>query len=162
LIQLPSNRTRLLVGRAERLGRFTAAGVDLDGSVSLPPGVAQYADQVVASEVRPVDGGVEVTVVAHLLLLRSRGYRDAGTQAFVVPLVGGADGLAVRDAPRPTSLPVAAGRPVGRPQVVPASVAPAAARAAPPGGGGGGRAGRLGAGVPSGWVPSRSPDRPRP
>jgi hypothetical protein len=117
-------------GRAERLGRFTAAGVDLDGSVSLPAGVAQYADQVVASEVHPVDGGVEVTVVAHVLLLRSGGYRDAGTLAFVVPLAGGADGLAVREAPRPTGLPVATGRPVGRPRAVPAGVAPAAARAA--------------------------------
>jgi hypothetical protein len=117
-------------GRAERLGRFTAAGVDLDGSVSLPPGVAQYADQVVASEVRPVDGGVEVTVVAHVLLLRRGGYRDAGTLAFVVPLAGGADGLAVREAPRPTGLPVATGRPAGRPPPAPASVAPAATRAA--------------------------------
>jgi hypothetical protein len=119
-----------VAGRAERLGRFTAAGVELDGSVSLPPGVAQYADQVVASEVRAVDGGVEVTVVAHVLLLRSGGYRDAGTLAFVVPLAGGADGLAVRGVPRPTGLPVAAGRPVGRAQGVPASLAPAAARAA--------------------------------
>jgi hypothetical protein len=117
-------------GRRERLGRFTAGGVDLDGSVSLPPGVAQYADQVVASEVRPVDGGVEVTLVAHVLLLRSGGYRDAGTLAFVVPLAGGAEGLAVREAPRPTGLPVAAGRPAGRPPAVPASVAPVAARAA--------------------------------
>jgi hypothetical protein len=98
--------------------------------VSLPPGVAQYVHQVVASEVRPVDGGVEVTVVAHVLLLRSGGYRDAGTLAFVVPLAGGADGLAVREAPRPTGLPVAAGRPAGRPPAVPASVAPVAARAA--------------------------------
>jgi hypothetical protein len=119
-----------VVGRAERLGRFTAAGVELDGSVSLPPGVAQYADQVVASEVRPADGGVEVTVVAHVLLLRSGGYRDAGTLAFVVPLAGGAEGLAVRGAPRPTGLPVAAGRPVGRAQAVPVSLAPAATRAA--------------------------------
>jgi hypothetical protein len=119
-----------VAGRAERLGRFTAAGLELDGAVSLPPGVAQYADQVVASEVRPVDGGIEVTVVAHVLLLRSGGYRDAGTLAFVVPLAGGADGLAVRGPPRPTGLPVAAGRPVGRPQAVPASLAAAAARAA--------------------------------
>jgi hypothetical protein len=119
-----------VAGRIERLGRFTAAGVDLEGSVSLPPGVAQYADQVVASEVRPVDGGVEVTVVAHVLLLRSGGYRDAGTLAFVVPLAGGAGGLAVREAPRPTAVPVAAGRPVGRSRSVPASVAPVAARAA--------------------------------
>jgi len=116
--------------RAERLGRFTAAGVELDGSVSLPPGTAQYADQVVASEVRPVDGGADVTVVAHVLLRRPGGYRDAGTLAFVVPLAGGAGGLAVRGAPRPTGLPVAAGRPVGRPQAAPGGLAAAAARAA--------------------------------
>jgi hypothetical protein len=119
-----------VAGRAERLGRFTAAGVELDRSVSLPPGVAQYADQVVASEVRPVDGGVEVTVVAHVLLRRAGGYRDAGTLAFVVPLAGGAGGLAVRGAPWPTGVPVAAGRPVGRSQAAPASVAAAASRVA--------------------------------
>jgi hypothetical protein len=117
-------------GRAERLGRFTAAGVELDRSVSLPTGVAQYADQVVASEVRPVDGGVEVTVVAHVLLRRPSGYRDAGTLAFVVPLAGGAGGLAVRGAPWPTGVPVVAGRPVGRSQAAPAGVAAAASRAA--------------------------------
>jgi hypothetical protein len=117
-------------GRAERLGRFTAAGVELDGAVSLPAGVTQYADQVVPSEVRPVDGGVEVTVLAHVLQLRSGGYRDGGTLAFVVPLTGGTGGLAVRGAPRPTGPPVAAGRPVGRPQAVSATLASAAARAA--------------------------------
>jgi Conjugative transposon protein TcpC len=117
-------------GRAERLGRFTAAGVELDGSVSLPAGVTQYADQVVASEVRPVDGGVEVTVLAHVLQLRSGGYRDGGTLAFVVPLVTGAGGLAVRGVPRPTGPPVAAGRLVGRPQAVSATLAPVVARAA--------------------------------
>jgi hypothetical protein len=117
-------------GRAERLGRFTAAGVELDGSVSLPSGVAQYADQVLASEVRPVDGGVEVTVVAHVLLRRPGGYRDGGTLAFVVPLAGGPAGLAVRGPPWPTGVPVAAGtRPTGRP-VAPAGVAATAARAA--------------------------------
>ena len=117
-------------GRVERLGRFAAAGVELNGSVSVPAGVAQYADQVVASEVRRVDGGVEVTVLAHVLQLRSGGYRDGGMLAFVVPLAAGAGGLAVRGAPRPAGVPVAAGRRVGRPPAAPASLAPAAARAA--------------------------------
>jgi hypothetical protein len=117
-------------GRAERLGRFTAAGVELDPSVSLRAGTTQYADQLVASDVRPVDGGVEVTVLAHLLQLRAGGYRDGGTLGFVVPLAGGTGGLVVRDAPRPASLPVAAGRRLERSQPVPAAMARAAARVA--------------------------------
>jgi hypothetical protein len=116
--------------RAERLGRFTVAGLELDGSVSPGAGLAQYADQLVASDVRPVDGGVEVTVLAHVLQVGADGYRDGGTLGFVVPLAGGAGGLAVRDAPRPASLPLAGGRRLGRSQPVPAAVAQAAARAA--------------------------------
>jgi hypothetical protein len=116
--------------RAARLGRFTAAGVDLDRSVSLPPGVSQYADQVVASGTRPVDGGIEVTVLAHVLQLRSGGYHDGGLLAFVVPLAGGQDRLAVRGAPRPTTPPVAAGLPLRRPQALSPALAAAAARVA--------------------------------
>lgn len=117
-------------GRAGRLGRFTAAGVELGGSVSARTGTTQYADQVVASEVRPVGGGTEVTVLAHVLQLDAGGYRDGGTLAFVVPLAGGAGGHVVRAAPRPAALPVAGGRRVGRPEAVPAGLAPAAARVA--------------------------------
>jgi hypothetical protein len=117
-------------GRAGRLGRFTAAGVELGGSVSARTGTTQYADQVVASEVRPVDGGTEVTVLAHVLQLDAGGYQDGGTLAFVVPLAGGAGGQVVRAAPRPAPLPVAGGRRVGRPEAVPAGLAPAAARVA--------------------------------
>jgi hypothetical protein len=47
--------------RAERLRRFAAAGVDLGGSVSVPDGVAQYADQLVVAGSSPVAGGIEVT-----------------------------------------------------------------------------------------------------
>jgi hypothetical protein len=43
-------------GRAERLGRFAVAGVDLGESVSVPAGVAQYADQVVPTGSTPVPG----------------------------------------------------------------------------------------------------------
>jgi hypothetical protein len=117
-------------GRAERLGRFTVAGLELDGSVSPRAGTTQYADQLVASDVRPVDGGVEVTVLAHVLQVGADGYRDGGTLGFVVPLAGGSGGLAVRDAPRPASLPLAGGLRVGRSQPVPAPVAQAAARTA--------------------------------
>jgi hypothetical protein len=73
-------------GRAQRLEQFTAAGLDLRRSVSLPAGMAQYADLVVAAGSRPVAGGVEATVLAHVLQVRSGAYRDGGTLAFVVPL----------------------------------------------------------------------------
>lgn len=116
--------------RGVRLGRFTAAGVDLEGSVSLPAGSSQYVDQVVAAGSRPVDGGVEVTVLAHLLQLRAGAYRDAGTLAFVVPLAAGRRGSAVSGAPRPAALPVAAGLRVGRPPVPAPELARAARRAA--------------------------------
>jgi hypothetical protein len=48
-------------GRAERLGRFAASGVDLRRSVSVPTGVAQYADLVVAAGQRAAAGRIEVT-----------------------------------------------------------------------------------------------------
>jgi Conjugative transposon protein TcpC len=116
--------------RAGRLGRFTAAGVDLERSVSMPAGSSQYVDQVVAAGARPVDGGVEVTVLAHLLQLRSGAYRDAGTVAFVVPLAAGRGGSAVSGVPRPTALPVAAGLRVGQPPVPAPELALAARRTA--------------------------------
>ena len=93
-------------GRAGRLRRFTAAGVDLDRAVSLPAGTSQYADQLEAVGVRPVAGGAEVTVLAHLLEMGRGGYRDRGTVAMVVPVAGGPGGLAVRGPPWPAPLPV--------------------------------------------------------
>ena len=116
--------------RAERLARFAAAGVDLGRSVSLPAGDAQYADLVVASGSRSVDGGVEVTVVAHLLQSRSGVYRDGGTLAFTVPLTIRREGIAVAGGPRPTSLPVASRLPLPRRPSVPTEVSRVAARMA--------------------------------
>ena len=64
--------------RARRRSRFTVAGTELRGSVSVPAGVAQYVDQVVAAGSRSVAGGIEVTVLAHVLQVRSGAYRTAG------------------------------------------------------------------------------------
>jgi hypothetical protein len=111
--------------RAERLGRFTAAGVDLRRSVSMPGGVAQYADQVVPAGSRPVAGGVEVTVLAHVLQVRSGAYRDGGTLAFVVPLAIRREGIAVAGGPRPTSLPFAPELSLPRPQPAPTGLSQA-------------------------------------
>jgi hypothetical protein len=73
-------------GRARRLGQLAVAGIDLGGSVSVPDGVAQYADHVVPTGSHPVPGGIEVTVLAHVLQVRSGACQDGGTLAFVVPL----------------------------------------------------------------------------
>jgi hypothetical protein len=117
-------------GRAARLAQFTAAGLDLRRSVSLPAGVAQYADHLTSSGSRPVEGGVEVTVLAHVLQLRSGVYQDGGTLAFAVPLAVRREGVAVSGRPRPTALPSASGLPPGRPRDVPAELSPAASRMA--------------------------------
>ena len=116
--------------RLERLGRFTAAGVDLRGSVSRPGGAAQYADLVVAAETRSVDGGVEVVVLAHLLQLRSGAYQDGGTLAFAVPLAVLADGVVVSGRPRPVAPPIAAGRSLPQARAVPAELSQVARRIA--------------------------------
>jgi hypothetical protein len=108
--------------RLERLGRFTAAGVDLRGSVSLPDGVAQYADLVVAASSRPIDGGIEVVVLAHLLQLRSGAYQDGGTLAFAVPLAVLPGGAVVRGRPRPVAPPIASGRSLPRARAAPAEL----------------------------------------
>jgi hypothetical protein len=116
--------------RSQRLDQFAAAGVDLRRSVSVPAGLAQYADLVVAAGSKPVTGGVEVTVLAHVLQTRSGAYRDGGTLAFVVPLVVRRQGMAVGGRPRPTPLPVAPGMSVPRPKSAPAELSRAAGRVA--------------------------------
>jgi hypothetical protein len=116
--------------RAQRLSQLSARGVDLRRSVSLPAGVAQYADLVVPADSRPVAGGLEVTVVAHLLHLRSDVYADGGTLAFVVPLAVRREGVAVAGRPRPTSVPVASRLALPRPAAVPASMSKLAGRVA--------------------------------
>jgi hypothetical protein len=108
--------------RLERLGRFTAAGVDLRASVTLPAGVAQYADLVVAADSRPIDGGIEVVVLAHLLQLRSGAYQDGGTLAFAVPLTVLPEGAVVRGRPRPVAPPIAPGRSLPQPRAAPAAL----------------------------------------
>jgi hypothetical protein len=116
--------------RAERLGRLTVAGADLSRSVSVPDGEAQYADLVVPAGSRPVANGIEVTVLAHVLQLRSGAYRDGGTLAFVVPLTTRREGIAVTGGPRPASLPVASGLALPHLPTVPPELAPVAGRMA--------------------------------
>ena len=116
--------------RAERLDRFTAAGVDLGRSISLPAGVTQYADLVVAAGGRSVAGGIEVTVLAHVLQVRSGAYRDGGTLAFLVPLAVRREGIAVGGRPRPTLLPVATRISLSRPRSASAELLRGAGRVA--------------------------------
>jgi hypothetical protein len=117
-------------GRTERLGQFAGAGVDLGGSVSLPEGMAQYVDQVVPAGRRPVAGGIEVTVLAHVLQVRSGAYQDGGTLAFVVPLAARGGRVAVAGRPRPTAPPIASGLALSRPRAAPAGVSRLAGRMA--------------------------------
>jgi hypothetical protein len=105
--------------RDRRLSRFAAAGADLRGSVSVPAGVDQYVDHVVAAGSRSVAGGIEVTVLAHVLQVRSGAYRDGGTLAFVVPIVVLPRGVAVRGRPRPTTVPIASGAALPHPPPTP-------------------------------------------
>ena len=97
----------------ERLERYLAKGLDLGTSVSVPAGASQYVDYVqpvathAAATAADGAGGVEVTVLAHLLESRSGAYQEGGMLAFVVPLTRGSHGLAVSGLPRPASLPIA-------------------------------------------------------
>ena len=116
--------------RADRLRQYSVAGADLRGSVAVPAGVSQYADLVVAAGSRSVADGVEITVLAHVLQLRSGAYRDGGTLAFVVPVVIRREGIAVTGRPRPTSLPIGSGLSLSRPGTAPANLSPTAGRLA--------------------------------
>jgi hypothetical protein len=116
--------------RAERLRQLTVAGLDLHGSVSVAHGTAQYVDHLVAAASTHDATGMEVTVLAHVLQLRSGTYRDGGTLAFVVPLAVRRMQVAVRAEPRPTALPFASGLSLPRPQPVPAALSGPAGRLA--------------------------------
>jgi hypothetical protein len=116
--------------RAQRLGQFTARGVDLRRSVAVPTGVAQYTDLVVPAGNRSVAGGVEVTVVAHVLQVRSDGYRDGGTLAFVVPLAVRREGIGIAGRPRPTTVLFGSRLSLPRPQALPPSMSQLARRTA--------------------------------
>jgi hypothetical protein len=116
--------------RAKRLRQLTARGVDLRQSVAVPADVAQYADLVVAAGGRSVAGGIEVTVVAHVLQVRADLYSDGGTLAFVVPLAVRGDEVAVVGRPRPTTVPVASQLSLPDPPAVAPSQSRAAERAA--------------------------------
>jgi hypothetical protein len=108
--------------RAQRLGQLTVRGVDLRRSVAVPTGVAQYTDLVVPAGSRSVVGGVEVTVVAHVLQVRSDGYRDGGTLAFVVPLAVRREWIGVAGRPRPTTVPFGSRLSLPRPRALPPSI----------------------------------------
>jgi hypothetical protein len=116
--------------RAKRLSQLTAHGIDLHRSVSLPAGVTQYADLLVVAGSRSVPGGVEVTVVAHILQSRADIYTDGGTLAFVVPLAVRREGIAVTGPPRPTTVRVASQLSLPRPHAVPRSSSQVAERVA--------------------------------
>jgi hypothetical protein len=116
--------------RAERLARFTVAGADLSRSVSVPLGEAQYADLVVPAGSRSVGDGIEVTVLAHVLRLRSGAYRDGGTLAFVVPLAVRGERIAVTGGPRPAPVPVASGLSLPHASAVPPELTRVAGRMA--------------------------------
>jgi hypothetical protein len=116
--------------RAKRLSQLTARGVDLRQSVSLPAGVTQYADLVVVAGDRAVPGGIEVTVLAHVLQVRSDAYGDGGTLAFVVPLAVRREGIAVAGKPRPTTVPVDFRAALPRPPAIPTSLSQLAGRVA--------------------------------
>jgi hypothetical protein len=116
--------------RARRLSQFTVSGTDLRSSVSVPAEVSQYVDHVVAAGSGPVAGGIEVTVLAHVLQVRSGAYRDGGTLAFVVPVAVLPRGVAVRGRPQPTVLPIASGMPGPRPQAAPTALSRPARRVA--------------------------------
>ena len=116
--------------RAQRLGQLTVRGVDLRRSVSVPTGTAQYTDLVVPAGSRPVVGGVEVTVVAHVLQVRADGYRDGGTLAFVVPLAVRREGIGIAGRPRPITVPFGSRLSLPRPGAVPPSMSQVARRVA--------------------------------
>jgi hypothetical protein len=116
--------------RDRRLAQFTVAGLDLRRSVSVPTSDNQYVDQVVVAGSRPLDGGVEVTVLAHLLHQRTDGYHDGGTLALAVPLTLRRQGVAVSGPPRPSPLPTAPGLVLGRPRAVPDGLSRSAGRMA--------------------------------
>jgi hypothetical protein len=85
---------------------------------------------VVAAGSSPVVGGIEVTVLAHVLQVRSGAYRDGGTLAFVVPLAVVPRGVAVSGRPRPTVPPIASGVSGSRPQAAPTALSRPAGRVA--------------------------------
>jgi hypothetical protein len=119
--------------RPGRLKRYLARGVDLEDAVTADPGISQSTDLVVPAAVRSTKGGVEVTVIAHLLRTAEGPAQDGGTVAFVVPMIPGDQGIAVGGIPRPTALPIdpalAASRPVALPAVLARATAAAAGRA---------------------------------
>jgi len=118
--------------RAEGPGRFKrylARGVEMDDGVVPQPGISQSTDLVVPAGVQPAQGGMEVTVVAHLLRSRDGPVEDGGTVAFVVPMVTGSSGTAVGGIPRPAALPFDPGL-TSRPLTLPTALARATAVAA--------------------------------
>jgi hypothetical protein len=108
---------------AERLKPYLARGLDLGASVSVPAGTSQYVDYAQPVGTHSLRGGLEVTVLAHLLESRAGAYREGGLLAFVVPLARASRGLAVSGLPRPAPLPIAPGLTVRR-----AVLSPEAAR----------------------------------
>jgi hypothetical protein len=101
-------------GRRARLAPFLSADLDVADAVQAGPGDAQYVDAVLPAGARPAGGTLEVTVLAHVLELRSGRYRSGGTLAFVVPMAEEAGGAGVTGAPRPSLLPATRLAPPGR------------------------------------------------
>ena len=117
--------------RSGRLARYLARGVQVDDGVLPTRGVLQSADLVVPAGLRHVRNVVEVTVLAHLVHTRDGSSVDAGTMAFAVPMIEGAQGAAVSGMPRLAALPVdptATARPASLPTDLARSVAGIAGR----------------------------------
>jgi hypothetical protein len=112
---------------AERLKPYLSRGLDLGTSVSVPAGTSQYVDYLQPVNERSVPGGLEVTVLAHLLESRAGTYREGGLLAFVIPLFRGSRGVAVSGLPRPAPLPIASGLTVRRAVLSPATARDVAA-----------------------------------
>lgn len=92
--------------RPARLKRYLARDVDLGGDLRAADGVSQLTDSVLAAHVDRLPGGLNVTVIAHLVQIREGVPADGGTVAFAIPLLGGPRGFAVSGLPRPAPLPL--------------------------------------------------------
>ena len=92
-------------------------------------GVSQYADLVVAAGGRSVADGVEITVLAHVLQLRSGAYRDGGHWRSSCRWSSGRKGSGHGPAAS-TSLPIGSGLSRSRPGTAPANLSPTAGRLA--------------------------------
>lgn len=94
-----------MAGWRARLRPFMAPGVEPGEAPRRRSGTSRYADLVVPAGTRPAEGGVEVTVLAHVVEVRAGRYRDGEVLAYVVDVTATAAGVAVSGPPRRAPLP---------------------------------------------------------